>query len=78
MVHLEAVSEAILESKTGSFHETLWFSNFGKSTELLLCGLLNERAMRARKMLKNKTFMLSEVILERNLQKKPFLSSENM
>ena len=48
-MHLEAVSEAILESKTGAFHETLGFNNFGKSTELLLCGLLNERDMQARK-----------------------------
>ena len=50
-IHLEAISGTILESKTGTFHETLGFNNFGKSTELLLCGLLNERAMLARKIL---------------------------
>ena len=72
-MHLEAVSEAILESRTGAFHETFGFNNFGKSTELLLCLWIVERASHASEenFVKNKRFMLSEGILERILQNKP-------
>ena len=51
----------------------LGFNNFGKSTELFMTLLIVERASHASEanFVKNKSFMLSEGILERILQNKP-------